>query len=205
MGKRPDGFYPTDMYAVEALYQWLLAMHPQSLRETWIDPAAGYGGLVQGLRILVANRRAIELHARHRPELLQRVPSAHIGDGLALPWDAKHCALNPDFNNKVMTAFVTRALEHQQRTGGLVCCLALATWWHSDAVRVRGLGLRKPSHILVPDRRVSCDGSGRGDMRAIDWLVWVLGETETRVEWLPPAAPDARLVAEHRRLVGVVS
>jgi len=78
--------------------------------------------------------------------------------------------------------------------------LALATWWHSDAVRARGAGLRPPSYVLVPDRRVSCDGTGRGDMRAIDWLVWLSGTAGTEVVWLPPARAPEDIVAEHRRL-----
>lgn len=202
MGKRIDGYYPTDPYATEALRVWLSRMMPTVLRDSWIDPAAGYGGLLEGLQIPMAQRYAIELEARHRGELARRVPSTHmvIGDGLAKPWNATHAAMNPDFDNEVMTSFVTRALGRQDAKGGLVVCLALATWWHSDALRARGRALRRPSYVLVPDQRVSCDGTGRGDMRAIDWLVWQPGKTRTEVVWLPPAAPNPVLLAEHRRL-----
>ncbi len=205
MGKRLDGYYPTDPYATDALRAFLARRYPSSLRESWIDPCAGYGGLLEALLIPPHLREAIEQEPRHRQELLRRVPTGRIGDGLTLPWPAVNVGMNPPFDNDLMVAFVRRALVHQERTGGLICCLALATFWHSDAMRTRGAGLRRPSLVLVPDQRVSCDGTGRGDMRAIDWLVWVPGVTSTTVHWLPPAAPDAQLIAAHRRLAGVVS
>lgn len=200
--RRPDGYYPTDPYVTEAARAWLERTMPTTLGDTWIDPAAGDGLLLEGLGVPLARRYAIELEGRHRDELTRRVPAPHvvIGDGLTTPWNAKHCAMNPDFDNGIMTAFVKRSLDRQDRMGGLVLCLALATWWHSDALRARGSGLRRPSYVLVPDRRVSCDGTGRGDMRAIDWLVWQPGQTRTEVVWLPPATPSPALVSEHRRL-----
>lgn len=206
MGKRVDGFYPTDPYAVEALRAWLERMVPRVLRDTWIDPCAGYGGLLEGLLVPVANRRAIEANAAHRGELVRRVRAEYlrIGNGLTSSWNGAHVAMNPPFDNDVMTAFVARGLQRQERMGGLVCVLGLATWWHSEALKARGAGLPKPDYVLVPDQRVSCDGTGRGDMRAIDWMVWMptrLGRTE--VVWLPPAAPDAGLLAEHRRLASM--
>lgn len=207
MGKRGDTWYPTDPHAVEALRVWLSKNAYTALKTgVWLDPSAGYGGLLQGLKIPTENRRAIELHKRHAPELKRRVPAYRIGNGLLLTWvGAQHVAMNPPFDNDAMTAFVARALEHQRVTRGLVCCLALATWWHSDALRSKGKALRKPSHILVPSQRVSCDGTGRGDMRAIDWLIWhpAYADSSTVVEWLPPAAPDAALLADHKRLAGV--
>lgn len=204
MGKRADGFYPTDPYATEGLRCFLARRYPITLRGTWVDPCAGYGALLEGLQIALDKRRAIELHKRHRPELGRRVlpDSLRIGDGLALPWHGQHVVMNPDFDNDVMASFVARALDRQEQQGGLVCCLALATFWHSDAFRPKGLALPKPHHILVPAQRVSCDGTGRGDMRAIDWLVWSAGApfTSTETVWLPPSAPSAALIAEHRRL-----
>lgn len=195
------------MHAVDALRRWLRNAMPGVLGETILDPAAGYGGIFDGLGTPLPNRRAIELHARHRAELRRRVMPQHlrIGDGLVLPWEGRHVVMNPPFDNELMTAFVARALERQDDRGGLVVCLALATWWHSDAVRARGAALRRPSYILVPDQRVSCDGTGRGDMRAIDWLVWMPGPVPARTEvvWLPPAAPAPALIAEHRRLASL--
>lgn len=206
MGKRADCYYPTDPYATEALRAWLERMMPRVLRDTWQDPCAGYGGLLEGLGIPVPNRRAIEANPEHRAELLRRVRPEHlkIGDGLTSMWNGAHVGMNPPFDNDVMTAFVGRALERQDRMGGLVCVLGLATWWHSDAVRARGKQLAKPHYILVPDKRVSCDGTGRGDMRAIDWMIWMpTSPGRTEVVWLPPAVPDAGLLAEHRRLASM--
>jgi len=203
--RRKDGYYPTDPKASAALAWWLRQRAGEALRTgVWVDPAAGDGLLLSGLGVPVAQRRAIELHDKHALELKRRVPSAKIGNGLTLSWaDARHVAMNPDFNNETMTAFVARALKHQEATRGLVCCLALATWWHSDAMRLKkAAGVSKPTHILVPAERVSCDGTGRGDMRAIDWLVWhpaYLGQP-TVVEWLPPATPSADVLADHKRL-----
>lgn len=202
--RRKDGFYPTDPYATEALRAWLQANFPRVLRESWEDPCAGYGGLLQGLKVPVELRHGIELHARHEPELKRRVPNYRIGNGLVLLWRGKHIAQNPDFDNETMTAFVRLALKHQERARGLVCVLALATWWHSDAMRAKGDGIQKPSHILIPAQRVSCDGTGRGDMRAIDWLIWhpAYSGQSTSVVWLPPATPDPELITDHRRLAG---
>lgn len=205
MGKRADGYYPTDPYATEALRAWLSRMMPAVLRDTWVDPAAGYGALLEGLHIAPGKRHAIELEPRHKAELARRVPAANmvIGDGLVKAWNAAHVCMNPDFANETMTAFVRRALARQDERGGLVVCLALATWWHSDAVRSRGKALRRPNYILVPDQRVSCDGTGRGDMRAIDWLIWTPHAGRTEVVWLPPAAPAPALLAEHTRLASM--
>lgn len=202
MGKRPDGFYPTCVYAASAARSWLERTMPRVLVDTWIDPAAGYGGLLEGLGIPTSKRHAIELNAEHAPELARRIPKGQwkTGNGLVLPWNAAHVAMNPPFDNELMVAFTKRALERQDKMGGLVIALGLATFWHSDAFRSRGGALRRPSYVLVPDQRVSCDGTGRGDMRAIDWLVWQPGQTRTEVVWLPPASPDAALIAEHRRL-----
>lgn len=205
--RRVDGYYPTDPHATEALRMWLSRMMPTTLRDTWIDPAAGYGALLEGLQIPTGKRHAIELEPRHRTELARRVPSTQllIGDGLQKPWNAQHVAMNPDFDNGIMLSFVARALTRQAERGGLVVALALATFWHSDAFRARGGALRRPSYVLVPDQRVSCDGTGRGDMRAIDWLVWTPPQSSSRTEvvWLPPAAPDAALLAEHKRLASL--
>lgn len=201
--RRADGYYPTDPYASAALKAWLKAFMPSTLGGSWLDPAAGDGLLLDGLAIPKPQRHAIEVNPRHRAELERRVPRPHvvIGDGLVKPWNAQHVAMNPDFDNGIMTAFVARALTRQAERGGLVVALALATFWHSDAFRARGGALRRPSYVLVPDQRVSCDGTGRGDMRAIDWLVWVPNDTRnTEVVWLPPAAPDPLLLVEHRRL-----
>lgn len=207
MGKRSDGFYPTDPYATEALRAWLSRMMPRVLTETWIDPCGGYGGLLEGLQIAVAKRHAIEVNSEHEHELKRRVrpENMRIGDGLGRAWNAAHVCMNPPFDNEVMSAFVGRALSRQERQGGLVVVLALATFWHSDAFRARGGALRRPSYVLVPDQRVSCDGTGRGDMRAIDWLVWTPPQSSSRTEvvWLPPAAPDAALLAEHKRLASL--
>jgi hypothetical protein len=200
MGKRADGYYPTDPYATESLRAFLERMMPRVLTDSWIDPCAGYGALLEGLRITSSLRQAIEVNKTHGRELARRVRSHRIGDGLVLPWSATHVVMNPPFDNEVMTSFVRRALERQDRMSGLVCCLALATWWHSDALRSRGAGLRRPTYILVPDQRVSCDGTGRGDMRAINWLIWMPQGGRTEVVWLPPAAPDEALIREHRRL-----
>lgn len=205
--RREDGYYPTDPHASAALHAWLAVSMPRVLRDTWIDPAAGDGLLLDGLMIPRPLRHAIELHAYHRDELVRRVPASQvvIGDALATPWNAVHVVMNPDFDHATMTRFVSRALQRQAVRGGLVVCLALATWWHSDALRARGGVLRRPSYVLVPDRRVSCDGTGRGDMRAIDWIVWTPPQSRSRTEvvWLPPAAPDAALLAEHKRLASL--
>ncbi len=200
MGKRIDGYYPTDPFAACALRAWLERTMARVLADTWIDPCAGYGGLLEAMGIAPSKRVAIEANAAHKRELARRVGNAKIGDGLQLAWNAAHVVMNPPFDHDVMSAFITRALQRQDRMGGVVICLALATWWHSDALRARGAALRRPAYILVPDQRVSCDGTGRGDMRAIDWLVWLPVAERTQVVWLPPSSPDTALLAEHRRL-----
>ena len=204
--RREHDYYPTDPYATESLRVWLQANMPHVLKKSWEDPCAGYGGLLEGLRIPIENRYAIEIQPRLSSELRRRVvpQNVRIGDGLAMAWTADHVVMNPPFTNDKMTAFVSRAVARQERRlGGLVIALALATWWHSDALRSRGDGIRRPQYILVPDKRVSCDGTGRGDMRAIDWLVWLPQGGRTEVVWLGPAAPSKALLEEHKRLASV--
>lgn len=207
MGKRGElACYPTDPHASVALASWFARNVPRVLREPTLDPCAGPGLLLEGLGLPPALRRAIEVERHHERELRRRLPvpaSVRITDALTVEWgSAVHVVMNPPFGNELMTEFVRRGLRHVERTGGVLAVLALATWWHSDAFRAGKArsALRRPSHVLVPSQRVSCDGTGRGDMRAIDWLVWTGDTGETRVEWLPPSTPSAGLLAEHRRL-----
>lgn len=205
MGKRPNGYYPTDPYATEALRQWLSDEHPDALDEPWEDPCAGYGALLEGLVDDVDNRHAIELQPSLRPELVRRVHAEQlqIGNGLSRGWyPSAHVVQNPNFHHDTMLAFVRRALDHRRRSGRLVCTFALSTFWHSEGARDAFRDFARPDWILGLGFRATCDGSEVGDMRSHDWLVW---DGSHRDPWSrtlvlrKPAVDDATL-REHTRL-----
>jgi predicted RNA methylase len=204
MGKRKSGFYPTDPTATEALRRWLAKHYPRSLHERWLDPCAGYGGLLEVLVRNESQRYAIEIDPSLEPELRKRVPASNveIGDGLARAWPSTcHVVMNPPFASRTMTAFVERAIERQLVAGHLVVVLALSSFWHSQAMQV----FIEPTHMLAHTWRLSCDGTGQGDARTHDWLVWDpdVDLEQTRVHYL--AKPDVAesLVASHRRLSSI--
>lgn len=211
MGKRGQlACYPTDPHASASVAAYLDVAFPGCLDETWLDACGGPGLLLEGLGIKVENRRYIEIDPRHREDLRSRSASngaCRIGDGLLLEWgNSINVALNPPFDNDTMIDFIRRAVDHVRRTRGVAIILTLATFWHSSALRgtSKRSALLKPDQILVPPRRVSCDGSGRGDMRPIDWILYDGASLsgDTRVVWLPPAKPAPGLLSAHRRISG---
>lgn len=188
MGKRADGFYPTDVRAVEAFRKWFLARYP-FLEPTWFDPAAGYGGLLAGLAPR-AQRMAIELEARFLPLLESRATVVHIGDGTdETLWPASvSVAANPPYEHKLCSRFAEAALRYHRSVAGgdLVVLLVLSTWVRSkSAVRLfKTYG--PPSYVLGHEFRLTFDGTGRGDSRTHDWLVWDQAfQGYTRFELLP--------------------
>lgn len=220
MGKREMGFYPTSPFAVEALRVWLQRHCRNVLREPWLDPCAGYGALLAGL-VPQHLRYAIELQPRLKAELARRVDldKLTIGSGLSpLTWPrAKtpdrippNVVENPPFDNVTMTAFVAAALEHRHNwaDGVMVCVLALSTWWHSEAARAVFARYGMPHDVLALGFRITCDGSGVGDMRSHDWIVWhashsLLVTPQTRLTLLTKPEVSAGLIAEHRRLSAI--
>lgn len=217
---RPHGFFPTDPHAVEALRLWLRRTCPAVLREPWLDPCGGYGALLAGL-VPQHLRYAIELQPRLRDELARRVDADKltIGSGLSpLTWPRSrtadrippHVVENPPFDSPTMTAFVAAALEHRRNwaEGVTVCVLALSTWWHSEAACAVFARYEMPHDLLALGFRITCDGSGVGDMRSHDWLVWhpshsSLVTSSTRMTLLTKPEVSGAVIAEHRRLSAI--
>lgn len=205
MGKRPNGFYPTDPYATEALRLWLEVAHPDALAEPWLDPCAGYGALLQGLVLNPWLRHAIELQEGLRTELVRRVvpEQLQIGNGLARAWyPSANIVENPNFHHDTMVAFVRRALDHRRRSGKLVCVFALSTFWHSEGARDCFRDFARPDWTLGLGFRATCDGSEVGDMRSHDWLVWDGSHRDpwSRCVVLPRPEVNPTLLRDHTRL-----
>lgn len=206
MGKRSTAYYPTDPFAVELLRGWLSKANPSALREPWQDRCAGYGALLSGL-VPFELRHAVEVQPGLRRELERRVPKSQlrIGNGLARPaTEPHHIGENPPFDHDVMAAFVRTALEHRRRFKDrpLVCMFALSTFWHSEGLRDLRRIFGRPDWTLGLGFRATCDGSGVGDMRSHDWLVWDGSHSDawSRCIVLPKPAVQASAIAEHRRL-----
>lgn len=217
MGKRGDlGYYPTDPFGVEALRIWLKRHLKDVLRAPLLDPCAGYGALLAGL-VAQHRRHAIEIQPRLRAELARRVDGdrLRIGSGLdhrswpTADGEPPNVVENPPFDNPTMTAFVEQALLHRANWGEgvAVIALSLSTWWHSEAAQSVFRRLGQPNDVLGLGFRITCDGSGVGDMRSHDWLVWrpshLITEPGTRLVVLPKPTVSAELVAEHKRLSNI--
>lgn len=205
MGKRANGYYPTDVYATEALRVWLEEHRPDALAEPWLDPCAGYGALLQGLVSSVWMRHAIELQPSLRAELVKRVlpEQLQIGNGLSRAWyPGAHVVQNPNFHHHTMVAFVRRALDHRQRSGRLVCTFALSTFWHSEGARDAFRDFKRPDWILGLGFRATCDGSEVGDMRSHDWLVWDGSHNDPWSRTIVLRRPEVHptLLRDHTRL-----
>lgn len=215
MGKRTDGYYPTDPHAAVALRRFLTAYYPGLVDGSWgpvLDACAGFGGL---LRHLTAkpHRRAIEANPHLGDELRKRVEPEHvvIGDGLDLSlWDsdATLVALNPPHDTNTQTAFAVSALSYRAEWSDEVgvAVLALTSWTRSQTAHKALSRFVAPDYCLAPTFRLSCDGSGRGDSRTHDWLVWLPKSMRRRPAGqtlfvpLPKPALSRDILVEHERL-----
>lgn len=175
MGKRIGAFYPTDPRAVEALVRFFNRMGWSRGGELWLDPAAGYGGLLEKF-VPRQQRVAIEIEPRFEPLLNSRVPDVTIGDGLDTTlWPARaNLITNPPYDHKLATAFADTMLDvsRAQRPWTWVVLLVLTTWSRSKSARRLFSQYGDPDWVVGHTFRLKCDGTDRGDSRTHDWLIW---------------------------------
>lgn len=200
MGKRSGSYYPTDPRAVEALWLFFTKMCWHRPDRVWLDPAAGYGGLLEKFA-LPHRRAAIEIEPRFEPLLRERVPCVTIGNGLDTSFwpPVADLIANPPYDHKICTQFADVMLQSATGVPRFVVLLVLTTWARSKSAEKLFRRYRPPDWVLGHAFRLSCDGTGRGDSRTHDWLVWQPRYSEvpdtTRYRLLPePEVPESEMV-----------
>ena len=202
MSRRELDYYPTPPDAVDALHGWLRRAGWLGTGPGWMDPAAGFGGLLEGLPGL---RHAIELDASRERDLLDVADEVTIGDALAVEWPRAACIVaNPPFNR--LDEFMARIWEHVTHPGNgqAIACVLTRLQWLDEGDRAAKW---TPGMVLRMPWRQSFTGDGRADSTTHCWLVYGTVGRSTAVEWLPrPLVSDerwARFRALTRRSGGV--
>lgn len=205
MGKRTGGFYPTDPRAVEALRRFFVAKWGSPRGRVWLDPAAGYGGLLQKF-VPFELRAAIEIEPKFEPLLKERVPLVTIGNGLDTKlWPrGVNFIANPPYDHELATQFVDSMLDAPGNPlgGHWVIVLVLTTWARSKSAERLFARHTPPTWVLGHAFRLSCDGTGKGDPRTHDWLIWHTGPGSagwgTHYALLPDPQLDPHEIALNR-------
>lgn len=208
MGRRELDYYPTPPDAVLALGRWIDGhMTIRDRRARWIDPAAGEGVIIEGLRYehaVTGPWHAIDVDGRHQESLEQleqvRVQIADAIDSV-WPWPRAHVCANPPYGS-ALEAFVSRIDEHTRvrRVWGFV--LTSLQWLDDGQERHSRF---RPLFILrMPWRN-------RFTLRSPRWThCWlVYGPNGTR-DWMatesywlerPALGADHPLVVRHREMI----
>jgi len=144
--RNTNDLYPTPPCAALALRAMLEMEHPLEFEcDTWLDPSAGFGTLLEWVGVRLGQRRAIELSTSRTQlsELEGRLPANHarslLGvDALALKeWPQAHIIANPPFS--LLDEFVLRILrhleftDHYSRRRPMACILTPMQWWHAQS------------------------------------------------------------------------
>lgn len=180
MSRRPMDYYPTPPDTVAALHGWLRRAGWLGEASGWLDPAAGFGALLEGIPVAV---RAIEMDPSREADLRRVASDVTIADALAVEWPENCCIVsNPPFN--LLDAFVARIFEHVRRPGRFVVgCVLTRVQWIDEGDRAAKW---RPDIVLRMPWRQSFTGDGKADSTTHCWLVYLSGRGgSTAVEWLP--------------------
>ncbi len=219
--RNTNDLYPTPPCAALALRAVLELDHPLALEcDTWLDPSAGFGTLLEWSGIRLPQRRAIELSTSptQLAELQSRLPAGHarslLGvDALALQeWPCAHIIANPPFS--LLEEFVNRILEHRERVRReiarhpIACILMPMQWWHAQS----RASIARPDWMFALGWRPNFsagfrpDGTdGSGPSQDYVWAVYD-GRTALDTRWRRierPRGVPPDWVREHERLARI--
>ena len=203
MRRRPLDFYPTPPDVVRAVERWLdRSIHP--VGGTWIDPAAGAGALLSGVRRFASRLVAYELDDGRRELLAEIADEVTIGDALAIErWDRGHVIANPPYN--VLEAFVERIVRHCRKTESLGLVLTRLQWLDDGEDRHKRF---RPDAVLRMPWRVSFTGDGKTEATTHAWLVYMPASMapplRTSLEWLERPVVSGDEWERHRELSGSI-
>lgn len=204
-------FYPTPPCAAIAIGEWLFQNFPVEMtRDPVVDPAAGFGTLLDWSSVPFVNRRALEIGDEEFVvrELSARVPQKHVRfgvDSLSVDveeWPKGHVLANPPFN--LLEEFVARACDLV--VDGICTCerqiaaiLTPVGFWHSKA-RVE---MMAPDYLLALTWRPDFLRADTGTFQDFVWCVWDTHVgPDQRTQWSRlsrPSVPQA-VLDEHDRL-----
>lgn len=168
--RRADDFYETPAWVTRAIVPYLALC----ACDTVLDPCAGRGALLRGIRaqVLPGSRvefRGLELDAdRAACCLAHGLDGVEVADALVAPWPAHRvCVMNPPFS--LALEFVQRALDHADASGTVAALMRLAML----ASQKRASFWRAcPADVYVLPKRPSFTGDGRSDSADYAWFVW---------------------------------
>lgn len=216
MSRHKRDFYPTPPCAALALRRWLDGgCQPQphqsaTLRafaqQPVVDPAAGFGTLLEYLNVKRELRRAIEVTTDSTvwEHLRERVPDAVHGDALVVDWPDGNIVMNPPFDR--LAPFVSRAVSRWDAHEVLVAVLHPVAWW--NAADNERACIPPPTIELKLKWRPRFRHDGDGTFQDFAWSIWHPGDRpwkRKRFGWEAlerPAVPTDVLEA-HERLAAL--
>jgi len=203
--RRDLDFYPTPPDSGLALARWIQANVPEATRRgVWLDPAAGYGALIEALGYEGVLERATwlayELQSQFRDQL-DRIATTRTVDSLAVDWPAAHVAANPPFG--MLDEFVARIVDHVAAHGVWAFVLTRLQWLDDRPLSVERYRRCRPANILrMPWRNRF---TGRSPSCTHCWLVYaprLFRAERTQTEWLerPVLSAEHELVRRHHEM-----
>ena len=203
MSRRPLDFYPTPPDVVKAVERWLDGrLFP--IGGPWLDPAAGAGALLAGVRRFGSPLVAYELDEMRREVLEGCADEVTVGDALEMEgWHPRaNVIANPPYN--LLEPFVERIVKHCRRDDALGLVLTRLQWLDDgDDRHVRF----RPDAVLRMPWRVSFTGDGRTEATTHAWLVYLPNRAIPRgtvTEWLRRPVVSSDAWEHHRNLAGSV-
>lgn len=209
--RNPNDLYPTPPCAAFALRPALAVYLGIRLSDrTVVDPAAGYGTLLEWAGVAPIRRWAIDLPGmdpRQARELGRRVMGVQteVGDALIMDWPRGDVIANPPFG--VLERFVRRTLAHLEAgRGQIACILTPVGFWHAQ----RRADLPAPDWIMAlgwrPNFSAGFRVGGAPATSPNQDYCWAIYDTRhvrpPYTRWVRierPEVPD-ELVIEHARL-----
>lgn len=200
MSRRALDYYPTPPDAVQALHGWLRRSGWMDTTSTWLDPAAGFGALLEGLP---GRRVAMDIDPHREADLRAVADEVRIGDSLAMDWPNRAgIVANPPFSH--LDEFVRSIVDHVKHPTNFspVACVLTRLQWLDEGDRAAKW---RPSMVLRMPWRQSFTGDGRCDSTTHCWLVYGTAGTSTAVEWLPRPLVSDEAWARFRAQTGASS
>lgn len=172
--------FPTPPWATRALCEWLKARHFGALDDfSCREPAANRGHMVAPLKEYFGQVDGSDIH-----DYGYDFPVEDYLFGQA-PSEVDFTITNPPF--KLAEQFIERMLE----TSMVGCAVIVrAAFLESVGRYERLFSKNPPTHVLQFTERVVMHKSKLSEKgstaTAYAWLVWLKGEWETHLEWIPP-------------------
>ena len=204
MSRRPLDFYPTPPDVVKAVERWLDAQI-WPIGGAWLDPAAGAGALLAGVKRFGQPLIAYEMDRGRLQLLTDLADKVVIGDALEVDtWHPRaNIIANPPYN--VLEPFVERVVSHCRKEDTLGLVLTRLQWLDDGDRRHERF---RPDVVLRMPWRISFTGDGKTEATTHAWLVYMPSRAcpslTTVLDWLPRPVVSSDAWEQHRALAGSV-